>query len=120
MAAAGAIARQLDSQMVIGPFLALLPLSGPVDADVSGALATAELLDLRARPLIKPRRRWPSGSGSFTGQSRFGALIYWPTTSSVLQPARPVSPNGQRRFLVLVVRVPLPGKACGREQAEQL
>jgi hypothetical protein len=73
MAAAGAIARQLDSQMVIGPFLALLPLSGPVDADVSGALATAELLDLRARPLIKPRRRWPSGSGSFTG-SRDSAL----------------------------------------------
>ena len=46
LAAADAIARQLDSQMVIGLFLVLLPLPGPVDADVSGALATAELLNL--------------------------------------------------------------------------
>ena len=46
LAAADAIARQLDSQMVIGLFLVLLPLPGPVDADVGGALATAELLNL--------------------------------------------------------------------------
>ena len=46
LAAADAIARQLDSQMVIGLFLVLLPLPGPVDADVGGTLATAELLNL--------------------------------------------------------------------------
>ena len=46
LAAADAIARQLDSQMVIGLLLVLLPLPGPVDADISGALATAELLNL--------------------------------------------------------------------------
>jgi nucleotide-binding universal stress UspA family protein len=46
LAAAADIARQLDSQVIIGLFLVLLPLPGPVDADVSGALATAELLNL--------------------------------------------------------------------------
>jgi nucleotide-binding universal stress UspA family protein len=46
LAAADAIARQLDSQMVIGLLLVLLPLPGPLDADISAALATAELLNL--------------------------------------------------------------------------
>jgi hypothetical protein len=46
LAVADAIARQLDSQVVIGLFLNLMPLHGPADADVSGALATAELLNL--------------------------------------------------------------------------
>jgi hypothetical protein len=46
LAALDEIAQRLDSQMVIGLFLVLLPLPGPVDADVSGALATAELLNL--------------------------------------------------------------------------
>jgi nucleotide-binding universal stress UspA family protein len=41
------IARQFDS-MVIGLYLNALPLPGPVDGDVTGALATAELME-RAR-----------------------------------------------------------------------
>src|SRR5258705_1025384 len=41
------IPRQFDS-MVIGLYLNALPLPGPVDGDVTGALATAELME-RAR-----------------------------------------------------------------------
>jgi nucleotide-binding universal stress UspA family protein len=44
LAAVADIARQFDSQ-VIGLFLNPLPLPGPVDGDVAGALATAELMD---------------------------------------------------------------------------
>jgi nucleotide-binding universal stress UspA family protein len=47
LAAVAEIARRFDSQ-VIGLFLNPLPLPGPVDGDVAGALATAELMD-RAR-----------------------------------------------------------------------
>src|ERR1700724_1307557 len=46
LAAAADIARQLDSQVIIGLFLVLLPLPGPADAAISGTLATAELLNL--------------------------------------------------------------------------
>jgi nucleotide-binding universal stress UspA family protein len=47
LAAVADIARRFESQ-VIGLFLNPLPLPGPVDGDVAGALATAELMD-RAR-----------------------------------------------------------------------
>jgi len=47
LAAVAEIAQQFESQ-VIGLFVNPLPLPGPVDGDVSGALATAELMD-RAR-----------------------------------------------------------------------
>jgi nucleotide-binding universal stress UspA family protein len=47
LAAAGDIARRFDSQ-VIGLFLNPLPLRAPVEGDVAGVLATAELMD-RAR-----------------------------------------------------------------------
>jgi nucleotide-binding universal stress UspA family protein len=46
LAAVDAIARRLDSQVIIGLFLNPLPLPGPVDGDVSGALVTAELVNL--------------------------------------------------------------------------
>jgi nucleotide-binding universal stress UspA family protein len=48
LAAVADIARRLESQVVIGLFLNVLPLPAAVDADVAGALATAELMD-RAR-----------------------------------------------------------------------
>jgi nucleotide-binding universal stress UspA family protein len=48
LAAAADIARQFESEVIIGLFLNPLPLFGPVDADVTGALATAELMN-RAR-----------------------------------------------------------------------
>jgi nucleotide-binding universal stress UspA family protein len=44
LAAVADIARQFESE-VIGLFLNPLPLRGPVDGDVSGALATAELME---------------------------------------------------------------------------
>jgi nucleotide-binding universal stress UspA family protein len=44
LAAVADIARRFESQ-VIGLFLNPLPLPGPVDGDVAGALATAELMD---------------------------------------------------------------------------
>jgi nucleotide-binding universal stress UspA family protein len=47
LAAVADIARRLDSQ-VIGLFLNPVPLPGPVDGDVSGAVVTAELME-RAR-----------------------------------------------------------------------
>src|SRR4051794_33831088 len=47
IAAAAEIAQRFDSQ-VIGLFLNPLPVPGPVDGDVTGALATAELIE-RAR-----------------------------------------------------------------------
>jgi nucleotide-binding universal stress UspA family protein len=47
LAAVANIARRFESQ-VIGLFLNPLPLPGPVDGDVAGVLATAELMD-RAR-----------------------------------------------------------------------
>jgi nucleotide-binding universal stress UspA family protein len=47
LAAVADIARRFESQ-VIGLFLNPLPLPGPVDGDVTGVLATAELMD-RAR-----------------------------------------------------------------------
>jgi nucleotide-binding universal stress UspA family protein len=46
LAAAADIARQLDSQVIIGLFLNPLPLPGPIDGDVSGAVVTAELVNL--------------------------------------------------------------------------
>jgi nucleotide-binding universal stress UspA family protein len=48
LAAVADIARRLESQVVIGLFLNVLPLPAAVDADVAGTLATAELMD-RAR-----------------------------------------------------------------------
>ena len=46
VAAAADIARQLDSQVIIGLFLNPIPLPGQVDVDVSGAVVTAELVNL--------------------------------------------------------------------------
>src|ERR1700716_1447427 len=48
LAAAADIARRLESRVIIGLFLNPLPLPVPVDADVVGAVATADLLE-RAR-----------------------------------------------------------------------
>ena len=47
MAAVADLARRFESH-VIGMFLNPLPLPGPVDGDVTGALATVELIE-RAR-----------------------------------------------------------------------
>jgi hypothetical protein len=44
LAAVAGIARKFESE-VIGLFLNPLPLPGPVDGDVAGALATAELME---------------------------------------------------------------------------
>ena len=48
LAAVAEIARRLESQVIIGLFLNPLPLPGPVDGDISGAITTAELME-RAR-----------------------------------------------------------------------
>src|SRR6202047_3181980 len=48
LAAVAEIARRLESKVIIGLFLNPLPLSVPVDGDISGALTTAELMN-RAR-----------------------------------------------------------------------
>src|SRR5712671_3757346 len=48
LAAVAEIARRLESKVIIGLFLNPLPLPGPVDGDLSGALTTAELMN-RAR-----------------------------------------------------------------------
>jgi nucleotide-binding universal stress UspA family protein len=48
LAAVAEIARRLESKVIIGLLLNPLPLPGPIDGDISGALTTAELLD-RAR-----------------------------------------------------------------------
>ena len=48
LAAVAEIARRLESKVIIGLFLNPLPLPGPVDGDLSGALTTAELME-RAR-----------------------------------------------------------------------
>jgi nucleotide-binding universal stress UspA family protein len=48
LAAVADIARRLESQVIIGLFLNPLPLPAAVDADVAGAVATADLLE-RAR-----------------------------------------------------------------------
>ena len=48
LAAVAEIARRLESKVIIGFFLNPLPLPGPVDGDLSGALTTAELME-RAR-----------------------------------------------------------------------
>ena len=48
LAAVAEIAIRLESKVIIGLFLNLLPLPGPVDGDISGALTTAELMN-RAR-----------------------------------------------------------------------
>ena len=48
LAAVADIARRLESKVIIGLFLNPLPLPGPVDGDLSGALTTAELME-RAR-----------------------------------------------------------------------
>ena len=48
LAAVAEIARRLESKVIIGLFLNPLPLPGPVDGDLSGALTTAELMK-RAR-----------------------------------------------------------------------
>jgi nucleotide-binding universal stress UspA family protein len=48
LAAVAEIARRLESKVIIGLFLNPLPLPGPVDGDLSGALATADLME-RAR-----------------------------------------------------------------------
>ena len=45
LAAAADIARRLESRVVIGLFLNPLPLPAAVDADVAGAVATADLLE---------------------------------------------------------------------------
>jgi nucleotide-binding universal stress UspA family protein len=48
LAAVAEIARRLESKVIIGLFLNPLPLPGPVDGDLSGALTTAEPME-RAR-----------------------------------------------------------------------
>ena len=48
LAAVVEIARRLESQVIIGLFLNPLPLRGPVEGDISGAVVTAELME-RAR-----------------------------------------------------------------------
>jgi nucleotide-binding universal stress UspA family protein len=48
VAAAAEIARQLESKVVVGLFLNPVPLSGPVEDDISGTAVTAELME-RAR-----------------------------------------------------------------------
>ena len=48
LAAVAEIARQLDSKVIIGLFLNPVPLPGPVDGDIGGAVVTAELME-RAR-----------------------------------------------------------------------
>jgi len=48
LAAVAEIARQLDSKVIIGLFLNPVPLPGPVDGDIGGAVVTAELMG-RAR-----------------------------------------------------------------------
>jgi nucleotide-binding universal stress UspA family protein len=48
LAAVAEIARRLESKVIIGLFFNSLPLPGPVDGDLSGALTTAELME-RAR-----------------------------------------------------------------------
>src|ERR1700704_334946 len=48
LAAVAEIAIRLESNVIIGLFLNPLPLPGPVDGDISGALTTAELMN-RAR-----------------------------------------------------------------------
>ena len=48
LAAVAEIARRLESKVIIGLFLNPLPLRGPVEGDISGAVVTAELMD-RAR-----------------------------------------------------------------------
>ena len=48
LAAVAEIAIRLESKVIIGLFLNPLPLPGPVDGDISGALTTAELMN-RAR-----------------------------------------------------------------------
>src|SRR3981189_1097538 len=48
LAAVAEIARRLESKVIIGLLLNPLPLPGPIDGDLSGALTTAELMD-RAR-----------------------------------------------------------------------
>jgi nucleotide-binding universal stress UspA family protein len=48
LAAVAEIARRLESKVIIGLFLNPLPLPGPVDGDLSGALTAAELME-RAR-----------------------------------------------------------------------
>ena len=48
LAAVAEIARRLESKVIIGLFLNPLPLPGPVDGDISGAVVTAELM-ARAR-----------------------------------------------------------------------
>ena len=48
LAAVAEIARRIESKVIIGLFLNPLPLPGPVDGDLSGALTTAELME-RAR-----------------------------------------------------------------------
>ena len=48
LAAVAEIARRLEIKVIIGLFLNPLPLPGPVDGDLSGALTTAELME-RAR-----------------------------------------------------------------------
>src|SRR3982074_2598572 len=45
LATAAEIARRLESVVIIGLFLNPLPLPGPVDGDISGALTTAELVN---------------------------------------------------------------------------
>jgi nucleotide-binding universal stress UspA family protein len=45
LAAVAEIARRLESKVIIGLFLNPLPLPGPVDGDLSGALTTAELME---------------------------------------------------------------------------
>src|SRR6478672_4648050 len=48
LAAVAEIARQLDSKVIIGLFLNPVPLPGPVDGHIGGAVVTAELME-RAR-----------------------------------------------------------------------
>jgi hypothetical protein len=92
LAAVAEIARRLGSEVVIRLFLNPLPLPGPVDGDISGALAMAELMT-RAREVgDKTEALLPGDSHNLSGQSRFGGSMCGLTTSPILLPARRVPP----------------------------
>src|SRR6202171_6057095 len=53
LAAVVEIARRLESQVIIGLVLNPLPLRGPVEGDISGAVVTAEALRARRLALLQ-------------------------------------------------------------------
>jgi hypothetical protein len=75
LAAVAEIARRLGSEVVIGLFLNPLPLPGPVDGDISGALATAELMTRVREVGDKTEALLPGDSHNLSGQSGFGGSM---------------------------------------------